>query len=69
METKEEDTIRRTPLKIEVWHSENIKGKELGRKIADALNSDSDFTTDHILKNDKYIYDFIMDEKWKHLDE
>ena len=70
METKE-DIIERccTALKIQVWHPENINGKALGRRIADALNCDSDFTTDHILEDDKYIYDFIIHEKWTHLDD
>ena len=71
MKTKE-DIIEdcATQVTLLVWHPEHINGKALGRKIADALNSDPDFTTGHILEDDnKYIYDFVYHEKWTYPEE
>ena len=70
METKE-DIIEDcgTQVTLLVCHPENINGKALGRRIADALNSDPDFTTEYVLEDDKYIYDFVIHEKWTYLDE
>jgi exonuclease I len=66
-----ENTVQKccTALEMQIWHPENIIMKDLGRKIAEAINSDKDFITDHIFANPNgdgkqvYIYDYVYDDK------